>query len=186
MGLVPRDDCPEPIALQFTSRSYEEMVLTAVAGLAACGGLEVTFKPHPRSGDDPIVRKVLSQHPQLAVRPAADGRLADLLARCDCVVSCGSSAGIDATLAGRPVIQVMPRGSHDMTTTDGWGLLGVAREPGEFAALLSRALAGGRRHAPGYGRVRHVPGVGGRPRGGRNRGPAAPAGRRRPSPAPCP
>lgn len=60
----------------------------------------------------------------------------------DCVVSCGSSAGIDATLAGLPVVQLLPAGSGEVLPHDQWGLAGTARSAAELKVLVGQVLSG--------------------------------------------
>jgi hypothetical protein len=64
-------------------------------------------------------------------------RLADLVAAADCVLSCASSAGIEAARAGRPVIQLLPAGSGNILPAEWYGLRGSARSLEELRQLLS-------------------------------------------------
>jgi hypothetical protein len=97
-------------------------------------------KLHPRAVDDPIARAVLREYPALPSRVVRRGPVAKWLRRADCVLSCVSSAGIDATLARVPVIQLLPSGSGDVLPYQHWGMLGTARSDAELQRLLLRAL----------------------------------------------
>ena len=67
------------------------------------------------------------------------GDLTPLLVGTSCVLSCASSAGVEATLCGVPVIQLMPAGSLDLILSTDWGLLGTARTREELELLLDQA-----------------------------------------------
>jgi hypothetical protein len=57
------------------------------------------------------------------------------------VLSCVSSAGIEAVLAGRPVIQLAPAGGDGGLPAADWGLAGTATTAAELTPLLRAALA---------------------------------------------
>src|SRR6185437_13496742 len=68
------------------------------------------------------------------------GNLAQLVAASDCVLSCASTAGIEAALAGAPVVQILPAGSGDILPAREWGFVGSARTADELASLVAEAL----------------------------------------------
>ena len=70
------------------------------------------------------------------------GGLDRWLAKADCVLSCVSSAGVDAALAGLPVIQLLPTGSGPILPHAAWGFHGTARTAGELGNQLAQVLAG--------------------------------------------
>jgi len=82
----------------------------------------------------------LSEFPAVRRRVVTAGPVEPWFGRVDCVLSCFSSAGIDATLAGVPVIQLLPRGSGDLLPHDEWGLLGSIRSEVDLCGLLHQAL----------------------------------------------
>ena len=69
------------------------------------------------------------------------GRLERWLAGTDCVLSCLSSAGVDAALAGLPVIQLLPAGSGPILPHEAWGMHGTARTAKELDDQLAQVLA---------------------------------------------
>lgn len=102
------------------------------------GSLQVRL--HPRRSDVAALRDLFAQFPML---PATLDRHTDLqssIAAADCVVSCGSTAGYEALLAGKPVIQMLPPGSGELLPDELWGWVGTARSSDELASLLRRAL----------------------------------------------
>jgi hypothetical protein len=139
----PRDDRPDAIALHLTGRTYAQMLRTAFAAVAGIGGAELIVKLHPRSGDDPVVRAVRTEFPSVGGRLVRPGSLEDWLGGVSCVLSCGSSAGVEATLAGVPVIQLAPPGATGFLPHERWGLAGTARSETELRRLLAQVAAGG-------------------------------------------
>jgi hypothetical protein len=67
----------------------------------------------------------------------------------DCVLSCGSSAGVDATLSAIPVIQILPPGTPDFLPYEQWGLAGTAHDAAELESLLDAVRTGRRAAAAG-------------------------------------
>jgi hypothetical protein len=141
----PRDERPDSVALHLNRSTYAGMLKTAFAGVSKLNEAELVVKLHPRSPDDPAVRHAQAQYPTVKARVVHAEPLEHWLGRVDCVLSCLSSAGIDATLAGLPVIQLLPAGSGDVLPYADWGLLGSARTADELVPLVSLALAAGRR-----------------------------------------
>jgi hypothetical protein len=154
----PRDDRPDAVALHLTSRTYAQMLRTAFAAVAEIDGaeldgaeldgaeldgVELIVKLHPRNGDDPVVRALRAEFHTVDSRLVRRGRLEKWLAGVSCVLSCGSSAGVEATLAGMPVIQLAPPGASGFLPHDRWGLVGTARSQPELRELLARLAADG-------------------------------------------
>ncbi len=94
----------------------------------------------PRSAGDPVVRAARARHPHLATKVILGGSLAKSLRGVDCVLSCVSSAGIESTVTGLPVIQLIPRGAGPILPPDRWGVFDNASTAGELALSLKRAL----------------------------------------------
>jgi hypothetical protein len=136
----PRDDRPDAIALHFTRCTYAEMLRTALAAVSGVPGARLIVKLHPRAPQDPIALAVLSEFPSLASRVVRRGPVEKWIRRADCVLSCFSSAGIDATLSGVPVIQLLPSASGEILPHQEWGMLGTARSQDEIEPLLMQAL----------------------------------------------
>lgn len=136
----PRDDRPDAVALHLTRRTYSEMLRMAFAVVARMEGAELIVKLHPRSPDDPVARAVRADFPSLRSRVVSRGPLEKWLAGVDCVLSCGSTAGVEASLAGVPVIQLAPPGASDSLPHEQWGLSGTAYSETDLDQLLARVL----------------------------------------------
>lgn len=137
----PADNRPDAVTYHLTRRAHDEMVEAALASVMKLAGATLVVKLHPRTRDPAAIEKLLSRPTRLSVRVARRGRLERLLAECDCVLSCGSSGGVEALLAGLPVIQLLPAGSADLLAASEWGFMGTARSEVELDRLLPIALA---------------------------------------------
>jgi len=144
----PRDDRPDSVVLNLTRATYAEMLRMAAAAVERIPAAELIVKLHPRAPDDPIVRQMLAAFPSLSSRVVRTGALERWVAEADCVLSCVSSAGVEATLAGVPVIQLLPPGTGGVLPHQQWGMLGTARNEAQLERLLSRVMAG---HGNGSG-----------------------------------
>ena len=150
LATVPPDDRrPDTVTFHLTSRSHAAMIDMACAAVSRFAGARLTIKLHPRSRDVRAFQRVLAGWPRLDVRLLRYGKIASLWAEADCVLSCASTAGIEAALAGAPVVQLLPGGSGDVLPADHWGLIGSARTLAELSPLIEAALVGGWRSAPG-------------------------------------
>ncbi|MBN2473490.1 MAG: hypothetical protein JXB62_02690 [Pirellulales bacterium] len=145
----PRDGRPDAAALHLTGRTYAEMLRTAFATVAGIDGAELLVKLHPRVSHDPVVRGLRAEFSSLRSRVTRRRPLRACLEGIDCVLSCGSSAGVEATLVGVPVIQLVPPGATGFPPHDRWGLAGTARGEAELRRWLTRVLVEGWRAAPG-------------------------------------
>ncbi len=139
----PRDERPDAVSLHLTGRTYAEMLRMTFAAIAQIGGAELIIKLHPRTGDDPVVRALKSEFAALDARVVSGGPFQQWLPDADCVLSCGSSAGVEATRFGVPVIQLTPSGAKDFLPHDEWGLWATARSKAELGRLLGRLLSEG-------------------------------------------
>jgi hypothetical protein len=137
----PRDGRPDAAALNLTRRTYAEMLHWACSTVSRIPRATLIVKLHPRSPTDPIAEDVLSHYPNLERRVLRRASLERWLLRVDCVLSCVSSAGVDATLAGLPVIQLLPSGCGDILPSKDWGMYGTARSASELGDLLAGALS---------------------------------------------
>ncbi len=136
---VPRDDRPDAVSYHQTGETYAAMVRMALAALCDAGIGRLIIKLHPRDPRSAIIRELAGEFSRLKTQIVGRGDLAELLVGTSCVLSCASSAGVEATLAGVPVIQLMPTGSVDLIPDVAWGLLGTARTREELELLLDRA-----------------------------------------------
>jgi len=139
----PRDDRPDSVALHLTGRSYAEMLRMAFATVAGIDAVELIVKLHPRTTDDPVIGALHSEFSAMRCRVVRRGPLLRWLDGIDCVLSCGSTAGVEAAMAGLPVIQLVPPGATGFPPHDRWGLVGTARRAAELQRLLGRVLVEG-------------------------------------------
>jgi hypothetical protein len=137
----PNDARPDGVELHLTRSTYAKMLHDAFWAADRIPNATLVVKLHPRSPHDPVARRLLAQFDQLRARVVTDGPVEPWIAEADCVLSCISSAGIDATLAGVPVIQLLPEGCGKILPAHEWGLLGSAGDGVEIEQLLARALA---------------------------------------------
>ncbi len=141
----PRDDRPDSVALHLTGRSYAEMLRMAFATVAGIDDVELLVKLHPRTAEDPVIRALRVEFSSLRCRVVRRGPLGRWFDGIDCVLSCGSTAGVEAAMAGLPVIQLVPSGATGFPPHDCWGLAGTARRQIELQRLLAGVLVEGRR-----------------------------------------
>lgn len=141
--LPPDDSRPDTVSFHLTRRTHEQMLDMACAAVAGLPQARLTIKLHPRCGEDAVFLEALARHPGLKGEVVRSRKLDRLIAESDCVLSCASTSGIEAALAGAPVVQLLPVGSGEILPADRWGMLGSARQPSELEALLSEALARG-------------------------------------------
>lgn len=138
--MPPRDDRPDAIEFHLTTRTYAAMLHAACAAVSELPNAELIVKLHPRAVTDSLAARTLTQFPHLRHQVVTKVPLADALATADCVLSCVSSAGIDAAVAGLPVVQLLPQGSGSILPAEWYGLLGSARTLDELRPLLRQAL----------------------------------------------
>jgi len=146
--LPPRDDRPDAVALHLTTRTHATMLQAACAAVdelrrEMSDDVELVVKMHPRAPHDPQLAQTLRLFPKLRHRIVVGGSLAEVLASADCVLSCVSSAGIEAAEAGFAVVQLLPQGSGTILPAEWYGLLGSARTLDGLRPLLRQAIAHG-------------------------------------------
>ncbi|MBN8626766.1 MAG: hypothetical protein J0M17_14890 [Planctomycetes bacterium] len=138
----PRDERPDAVEFHLTRRTFEQMLAIVCEAVAKLPDVELVVKLHPRAtGCDPALLSSLRRHPRLKYSIVQKPSLAEAVADVDCVISCASSAGVDAALASIPVVQILPEGSGDMIPAAWYGMLGSARSLAELRPLLAQALA---------------------------------------------
>ncbi|HJT30511.1 MAG TPA: hypothetical protein VJ783_00485, partial [Pirellulales bacterium] len=144
LATVPPDDRrPDTVTFHLTTRSHAAMIEMACAAVSRFAGARLTIKLHPRAKNARLFEKLAKRWRQLDIRLIQQGDTASLWSDADCVLSCTSTAGIEAALAGAPVVQLLPAGSGDILPADRWGLIGSARTLEELCRLIDHALAGG-------------------------------------------
>lgn len=138
----PQADRPDAVALHLTPRTYAGMILAAFEAVAAQPGAELIVKVHPRAGVDRAVVEAAERFPQLPVEMVTSGPAEALFSRVRCAVSCGSTAGVEAALAGLPVVALAPPGASAFPTHEAWGLAGTARDASQLRSLIGGILDG--------------------------------------------
>ncbi len=140
---VPRDSRPDSIAMHFNRKTHAQMIRVALASVAKIEGARLDIKLHPRAPSDPIMKSVLAEFKSLPVNILRKSSLQACISRADCILSCFSTAGVEAAPAGVPVIQLLPRGSADIMPHNRWSLMGSARTEDELDRLLAQVLVEG-------------------------------------------
>ena len=135
----PRDQRPDAVTFHLTSQTYDELIEIACRAVASVDGAELLVKAHPRDPRGIALRNCLARFPELSAR-MVEQPLAQLLHGVDVVLSCASTAGVEAAALGWPVIQLLPRGSATLLPAADYGMIGTARNFGELVALLPAAL----------------------------------------------
>ncbi|HEX5446381.1 MAG TPA: hypothetical protein VFW87_21315, partial [Pirellulales bacterium] len=149
LATVPPDDArPDTATFHLTGRNHAAMIAMACAAVSRFAGARLTIKLHPRTRDAGVFESLAKCWPQLDIRLVHNRDAAALFADADCVLSCASTAGIEAALGGAPVVQLLPEGSGEVLPAARWGLIGSARTPEELPLLIDQALARGWLAAP--------------------------------------
>jgi hypothetical protein len=140
--LAPADSRPDAVNYHLTSATFSAMIRGALASVAKWPGAKLLIKLHPRDLRSPVIRAIAAEFDRAAIKIVTRGSLAEVLRGADCVLSCASSAGIEAAAGGWPVIQLMPQGSRDLLEPHPWGLVGTARNQAELDELIAKSFAG--------------------------------------------
>ena len=100
------------------------------------------LKLPPRSDRSCFVTDILSGFPDLISRVEIlrHGTPYQLALKAACVLSCASSAGIEAMLAHTPVIQIMPPGTDDLVNDKDWGVVTTGRKRQDLINALHDIL----------------------------------------------
>ncbi len=139
-NLPARDDRPDGVAYHLTRDTHEGMLRAALEALSAIPGVRLIVKLHPRQIDNEPWPRLLGAYPSVQVGLVRCARWTDLLRRSSLVLSCVSSAGIEAARLGWPVVQIVPRGAGNVLPAARWGLLGSASTAEELRPLVLQAL----------------------------------------------
>jgi hypothetical protein len=137
----PRDDRPDAVEYHLTTRTHDDSLRMAFLAVAQLPAARLTVKLHPRAGDPARIQRLMGEFPGLQCRVVHRGSADRWLRRCDVVLNCGSSAGIEAAYAGLPVIELLPAGSRELTPAAEWGLFASVRTADELCCQLARALS---------------------------------------------
>lgn len=141
--VAPNDSRPDTVEFHLTGRNHEAMIEMACAVVAETDGAQLTVKLHPRAADGAAFERVVARWPRLRAKIVRRANLSGLLPAADCVLSCASTAGIEAALAGAPVVQLLPEGSGNVLPDAQWGLIGSARTKNELRSQIATALERG-------------------------------------------
>lgn len=144
-SVTARDERPDAVEYHLTRETHAAMLRDAAAAVGSLDHARVIVKLHPRCADATEWRAALSRYPTLKLQVVRKGHWTDWLTQADAVISCGSSAGIEAAQLGWPVVQLLPRGSGEILASPQWGFIGTARNSAELRRMLERALRRGRR-----------------------------------------
>lgn len=139
----PNDSRPDTVEFHLTARNHEAMIERVCAVVDETPAASLTIKLHPRAADGAMFECVLARWPRVRSKIVRRQTLADLLPTADCVLSCASTAGVEAALAGAPVVQLLPEGSGDVLPAGNWGLIGSARTEDELRSQIAAALERG-------------------------------------------
>jgi hypothetical protein len=131
---------PDAVNFHLTTRSERQLLRSVCQAIQGVGG-RLVVRMHPRRSNAGEMRQIFEEFPGLPTAIDSQLRLDKALQTADCVLSCGSTAGYEALLAGLPVIQVLPPGSGDLLPDAWWGWRGTARDARELEVLLRAALA---------------------------------------------
>lgn len=159
----PSDHRPDAVEYHLTTKTHRAMVEAACQAVSRLPHARLTIKLHPRTRDANCLQEILAVCPKLESRIVRGGNLARLVDSAELVLSCASSAGVEAAARGVPVIQLLPPGSVDILPNDAWGFQGTARNVAELEALMHAALHGKRNEptapvfaASGQEAARHI------------------------------
>ena len=139
-NLPARDDRPDGVAFHLTRDTHQAMLRAALTACATAPGLRVIVKLHPRQQGTEPWPELLREFPDLPLQLVRRGRWTDYLSQSHAVVSCASSAGVEAARLGWPVVQLLPQGCADILPARRWGLVGSAVTADELRPLLRIAL----------------------------------------------
>lgn len=143
--MPPRDERPDNVEFHLTTANYWAMLDMVCQVLSKIDGATLTIKPHPRDAGGAVSPGRIGAGDDRVLHVKIDRKtdLLKLVARSDCVLSCASTAGIEAALAGAPVVQLLPTGSGNILPAADWGFIGSARIAEELDPLVDQALARG-------------------------------------------
>ncbi len=137
----PNDARPDAVAFHLTSESHRHMVRIACAAAATIPNIRLIIKLHPRCRDATLFQDAIAHTSRLNARIVRSGSCDAWIRRASCVLNCTSSVGVEAALAGVPVIELIPPASHDLLPASEWGAFGTARTQEELQLLFARALS---------------------------------------------
>jgi hypothetical protein len=138
----PRDERPDSLAFHLTHATHAEMLRVVFRAVAQLPRVELGVLLHPRTRDIAPFQAALAEFPEVPARLMRQGGDRWLATAC-CVVSCASSAGVEAARGGAPVVQLLPTGSADLAPAASWGLLATVRTVDELLPWLRRAIDAG-------------------------------------------
>ncbi|MEK6233329.1 MAG: hypothetical protein N2C14_01310, partial [Planctomycetales bacterium] len=133
---------PDSVEFHLTDATYDAMVHTAFSAAAALPVGELIVKVHPRANDKAMYEAVARRFPGMRCKVIHGGDVVDWFLRCDAVISCASSAGIEAAMFHLPTVQLLPQGAGDILPAHEWGMSASARDEDELVEALRASLQG--------------------------------------------
>ncbi len=136
----PRPLRPEPAAFHLTLEEYQRLLFLAVEEVLRWPQARLTIKLHPRDADARWYRQFVPEEERHRVRIESRRTLWHLLPEHHLVLHIASGAGVEAALAGWPVVELLPQGGSELLPAKRWGMLGTARSPEQLHRYLRRWL----------------------------------------------
>ncbi len=136
----PRPLRPEPAAFHLTLEEYKRLLLLAVVEVLRWPRARLTIKLHPRDSDPRWYRQFVPQENRHCVRIESRRTLWQLLPEHHLVLHIASGAGVEAALAGWPVVELLPQGGSELLPARRWGMLGTARSLEQLHGQILRWL----------------------------------------------
>ncbi|QGJ70994.1 Hypothetical protein PBC10988_26970 [Planctomycetales bacterium 10988] len=131
---VPQSARADSAMLHLTRKSYQRLIEEILQVFAGEPDAELLIKRHPRCEDHRFWQQFAAIQ-EGKVRVVQHVALETLLTKTELVLSCASSAGMEAAWLGWPVVQLLPSGAGEVLPAESWRLLGSARNGEELAAL---------------------------------------------------
>ncbi len=145
----PRPQRPEPASFHLTASEYARLLQLAVDVVLEQPDWELTLKLHPRDTQREWYRRFVPKGDRHRVRIDTRHTLWQLLPAHQVVLHVASGAGVEAALAGWPVVELLPRGGAELLPAKPWGMLAAVSTRAELRAALRRLVERGPRSTAG-------------------------------------
>ena len=133
----PNDNRPDAVSLHLTGSTYRTMLAESFKAARRLRASAVFVRPHPRSDNDPALDELVARFADLPIQMATDGSAGSYFDRVDCAISCGSTAGIEASRASLPVVQIVPPTSSSFPSAKSYRLSGTAHDADQIVSILT-------------------------------------------------
>ncbi len=141
----PRPQRPEPASFHLTASEYARLLQLAVDVVLEQPGWELTIKLHPRDTQREWYRRFVPEGDRHRVRIDTRHTLWQLLPAHQVVLHVASGAGVEAALAGWPVVELLPRGGAELLPARPWGMQAAVSTRAELREALRRLVEHGPR-----------------------------------------